>query len=49
MNKVSKAQYDLYCAQHGNIKNGYIIQFKSKLKYDTRAFEKILLKGKRLK
>lgn len=47
-NKFSKAQYDLFVAQHGTIKSGFIIQFKNNLKYDTRAFEKILLKGRRL-
>lgn len=49
LNKVSKAQYDLYVAQNGVIKVGYLIQFKHQLHYDTRAFEKILLKGKRKK
>lgn len=46
-NKFSKAEYDKYCATNGVIRNGFIIQFKSSLKYDTRAFEKILLKGRR--
>lgn len=46
-NKQSKAQYDLYLAQNGVIKVGYIFQFKKSLHYDTRAFEKILLKGRR--
>lgn len=49
LNKFSKAQFDLYNAQNGRIKVGFLIQFKHQLKYDTRAFEKILLKGKRLK
>lgn len=49
LNKFSKAQYDLYTAQNGVIKLGYIIQFKHNLHYDTRAFEKILLKGTRKK
>lgn len=48
-NKYAKAQVDLYNAQNGIIRKGYFIQRKSKIKYDTRAFEKILLKGKRLK
>lgn len=47
LNKYSKAQVDLYNAQNGVIKRGYLIQFKPQLKYDTRAFENILLKGKR--
>lgn len=44
-NKQSKAQFDLYRATNGNIRSGVIIQFKHQLKYNTRAFEKILLKG----
>ena len=47
MNKYAKAQVDVYNAQNGEIKKGYFIQRKSKIKYDTRAFEKILLKGRR--
>lgn len=47
LNKYSKAQVDLYRAQNGNIDKGYLISFKSRIKYNTRAFEKILLKGKR--
>lgn len=46
-NKFSKAQYDLYTAQNGEIRKMYIIQRKKDLKYDTRAYEKILLKGRR--
>ena len=46
-NKFSKAEYDKYVATNGMIRNGFIISFKNQLKYDTRAFEKILLKGKR--
>lgn len=46
-NKQSKAQHDLYVAQNGKINSGFFIQFKNQLHYDTRAFEKILLKGKR--
>lgn len=49
LNKQSKANYDLYNAQNGVIKSGILIQFKHQLHYDTRAFEKILLKGKRKK
>lgn len=47
LNKYSKSNVDLYNAQNGEIQKGYIWQFKFKLKYDTRAFEKVLLKGKR--
>lgn len=47
MNKYSKAETDIYNASNGTIKTGFIIQRKKNLKYDTRAFEKILLKGKR--
>lgn len=46
-NKISKANYDLYTAQNGRIKNGYIIQFKHNLKYDTRYFGKLILKGRK--
>lgn len=46
-NKFSKAQADLFKASNGEIKEGWIIQRKSKVKYDTRAFEKIVLKGRR--
>lgn len=49
LNKYSKAEYDKYKCENGDIRKGYIIQFKPKLKYDTRAMEKILLKGKRKK
>ena len=46
-NKQSKCENDLYIANNGNIKNGYVFIRKSKIKYNTRAFEKMLLKGKR--
>lgn len=49
LNKYSKAQVDMYKATNGEIKSGWIIQTKSHLHYDTRAFEKILLKGRRKK
>lgn len=49
LNKYSKAEADIYKAQNGTIQRGFIIQFKKQLKYDTRAMEKILLKGKRKK
>lgn len=48
-NKFSKAEYDKYVATNGLIRNGFIISFKWQLHYDTRAFEKILLKGSRIK
>lgn len=48
MNKYSKAEVDLYNAQNGEIRTGHIIQRIKKIKYDTRAFEKILLTGDRL-
>ncbi|MCR5462325.1 MAG: hypothetical protein K6E87_04585 [bacterium] len=47
LNKYSKAQADLYKAKNGLIRNGCIISFIPHLKYNTRAFEKILLKGRR--
>lgn len=47
LNKYSKAEVDIYKATNGDIRKGYLIQTKKKLYYDTRAFEKILLKGKR--
>jgi len=47
LNKYSKAEVDKYRAENGEIQKGYIIQFKWNLYYNTRAFEKILLKGKR--
>lgn len=48
-NKYSKAEYDKYKATNGDIRKGYIFQTKNKLLYDTRAMEKIMLKGKRKK
>lgn len=47
LNKQSRNQYDLFTAQNGDIRKCYIIQFRNKLYYDTRAFENILLKGAR--
>lgn len=47
LNKYSKAEVDLYNAQNGDIRKGYFFQRIRKIKYDTRAFEKILLKGRR--
>lgn len=47
-NKYAKAEKELYIAQNGEIKSGYIIQFKKDLHYDTRYFENVLLEGERL-
>lgn len=41
-NKYSKAEVDLFRAQNGEIKMGWLIIRKKKIKYDTRAFEKII-------
>lgn len=49
LNKLSKANVDLYNAQNGDIRKAFIIQTKRKLYYDTRAFEKVLLTGRRKK
>lgn len=47
LNKYSKANVDLFVAQNGDIRKGYIIQHKKNLTYDTRYFEKVVLKGLR--
>lgn len=47
LNKQSKANYDLFVAQNGDIRKGFIVQTKKNIKYDTRYFEKLVLKGKR--
>lgn len=47
LNKYSKAEVDIYRATNGEIRQGYIIQRVSKVRYNTRAFEKIVLKGRR--
>lgn len=48
LNKYSKAETDLYIAQHGEIKHGHIFVRRSKIKYDTRAFENLIFeKGSR--
>lgn len=47
LNKDSQVQADLYTASNGEIKKGWIIQLKRNIKYNTRAFEKIVLKGNR--
>lgn len=42
LNKYSKAETDVYRATHGEIKSGWVILRKSRIKYDTRALEKVL-------
>ena len=44
LNKYSKAEVDLYHAQNGEIHTGHVFVRKSKIKYDTRAFEKLVFK-----
>ena len=46
-NKESKNQVDLYTAQNGDIRKFYVFVPRWKIHYNTRAFEKVLLKGKR--
>lgn len=41
-NKFSKAETDIYTASNGDIKCGWVIIRKSSVRYDTRAFEKVL-------
>lgn len=47
-NKNSKANYDLYVAQNGDIRKFYVIQKVKNIKYDTRAFEKFVFRSDRL-
>lgn len=47
-NKYSKAEIDIYNATNGEIISGHIIQHKSKVYYNTRHFEKLLLTGDRI-
>lgn len=42
MNKFSKAETDVYKASNGEIKTGWLVVWKKSIKYDTRAFEKII-------
>jgi hypothetical protein len=42
LNKFSKSESDVYKATNGEIKTGWIIVRKSKIDYDTRAFEKVI-------
>lgn len=46
-NKQSKNQYDLWVSQNGDVRKAYVFVRRSSIKYDTRAFEKVLLKGSR--
>lgn len=48
-NKYSKAEADKYKAENGDIMNCFIISFKKRIKYDTRAFEPLVLEGERIK
>lgn len=48
LNKYSKAEVDVYNASNGDIRSGHMITLKKNIHYDTRAFEKVLLKGERL-
>jgi len=41
-NKYSKAETDIYKASNGDIRQGWFIMRKASVKYDTRAFEKVL-------
>lgn len=47
LNKYSKAEVDIYNSTNGEIKSGWVIQLKRNIHYDTRAFEKVILKGRR--
>lgn len=44
-NKVSKAETDIYNGTNGIIKNGFIVQLKRSVKYDTRIFKKIIFES----
>lgn len=46
-NKNSKANYDLYVAQNGDIRQFYIFQRVSTISYDTRQFEKYVFESPR--
>lgn len=41
-NKYDKAEKDIYDATNGEIKAGFVIVRKKSIKYDTRAFEKMV-------
>ena len=44
LNKYSSAETEVLKAENGLIKNGFIIQLKRSLKYDTRYFKKVFYK-----
>lgn len=48
MNKYSKAEVDIFNATNGEIRQGWVIQFKHNIHYNTRAFENVILKGERI-
>ena len=43
LNKYSKAEVDIYRATNGEILEGFVIQHKKNIHYDTRYFEKVVL------
>ena len=47
LKKYSKAEVDIYNSQNGDIRQGLVFRLKKNITYDTRYFEKKLLKGKR--
>ena len=44
-NKISKAETDIYNGTNGLIKNGFIVQLKRSVKYDTRIFKNIIFES----
>lgn len=48
LNKQSKANYDLYVAQNGDIRKFYVFQKTKNITYDTRAFEKFVFDEDRI-
>lgn len=46
-NKFSKADYERYKVVNGEIRKGYLINFRWNLHYDSRAYEKLIMKGRR--
>lgn len=44
-NKFSKAEIDIYNGTNGLVKNGFIVQLKRSVKYDTRIFKKIIFES----
>jgi len=41
-NKYSKAENDVYNAENGEVKNGFVIISKRSIRYDTRYFRRVL-------